>query len=117
MVAVPQVASVDPVNSTVLGLFTQHGFPGLRGGDGQRRVQVIGQRIVDRVDVRVGEQFLVAAEGTRNIVLFRKRLRAAQIAAGDCRHNPVARSVNGRDHAVPADVCGAEYPPTNLFRK
>ena len=31
--------------------------------------------------------------------------------------NSVARLVNGGDHALPADVGSAEYPPANLFHR
>ena len=44
-------------------LFAKHVLAGRRGLQRQRHVQVIGQRIVDRLDLGIGEQRLVAAVG------------------------------------------------------
>src|SRR5208283_2832176 len=52
-------------------LLAKHMLAGFRGLGSPRDVKLIGQRIVDRVDIRVGEKFLVGAEGFRNV----KRLR------------------------------------------
>ncbi len=46
------------------GLFAQHVLAGLRRGrERHRDVQVVGQRVVDGVDIGVGEQLFVAASG------------------------------------------------------
>ena len=42
-------------------LFAEHMLAGLGGLHGQRHVQLIGQRIVDGVDVGIGEQFFIRA--------------------------------------------------------
>ncbi len=47
--------------------FAQHMLAGLGGLDGQRHVQLIGQRIVDGIDVGIGEQLFVRAVGRGNV--------------------------------------------------
>ena len=41
------------------GLLTQHMFPRFERLDGPLHVQMVGQRIVDRIHIRVGQQRLV----------------------------------------------------------
>ena len=48
------------------GLLAQHMLPCFGGADGPRHMQVIRQRIVDRVDIGVRQQFLVGAVGAGN---------------------------------------------------
>ena len=57
-------------------LFAEHVLAGFGGLGGPGDVKLIGQRIVDRVDVGVGEQFLVGAVGRGNAERLRGRSRA-----------------------------------------
>ena len=64
-------------------LLAQHVLARLRGLDRPRHMQVVGQRIVDGVDVRVGEQLFVRAVGRGNAERGRLLLRLRKIARGD----------------------------------
>ena len=48
------------------GLFTEDVFAGFGGFDGPRHMHLIGQRIVDGINVRVGEQLFVRSVGFGN---------------------------------------------------
>jgi hypothetical protein len=65
-------------------------------------VQRVGQRVVDRVDLAVGEQVGVAV-GARDVVLARERLGALALAARD-RHHRRARRCLGADHEGRGDL-------------
>ena len=45
------------------GLFAEHVLPGLGRADGERNMEVIGKRIVDGLDFRIGEHLFVRAIG------------------------------------------------------
>ena len=64
-------------------LFAQHVLAGLGRLDRQRHVQVVRQRIVDRVDLRVGEHLLVRAVGLRNPELARGLFGTRTVARRD----------------------------------
>lgn len=54
-----------------------------RGFDCPLRMQAVGQRIVNDIHVRVGEQRFITSEGARDVMFFCKGLCASKIAAGD----------------------------------
>ena len=95
------------------GLFAQHVLAGLGGGDGHGHVQMIGQGIVDGVDIGIGEEFLVGtiglgdAEGAGGLGL-------AQIARGDGDDFGMGRFLNAGRDLGHADIGGRENAPADL---
>ena len=75
--------AVDLVQGQRQRLLAEHVLAGLGGPHRPLGVQVVRQRNVDRVDVRVGEQRLVAGDAARNPPLRRGRRRLVGVAAGD----------------------------------
>ena len=66
-------------------LFAEHVLACLGGAHGPRHVQVIGQRIVDRVDLRIGQHLLVGAVGFGNAEFARRRFGPRRVARRDAR--------------------------------
>ena len=64
-------------------LLAQHVLARFERGDRPLGVQPVGQRVVDRVDVGIGEQRGVGVVHLRDAVLRRERLGAAAIARRD----------------------------------
>ena len=62
------------------GLFAQYVLARLGGPTRPLHVHVVGERVVDDVDGRVSQEFLVGPVGRRDVVAFRKRLTAAEVA-------------------------------------
>ena len=74
--------------------------------DGPRYVQMIRQGIVDRVDIRVVDQFLVGAVSFGNVEVVRRRFGALAIARSNRRNfGPVAglhrRELRGLRRSAP----------------
>ena len=65
------------------GLLAQHVLAGLEGANGPVAVEPVGQRIVDGVEVAVGEEGVVVRVDHRNAVLRGELPRPARVA---CRH-------------------------------
>ena len=64
-------------------LLAQHVLAGFERGDRPLRVQPVGQRVVDRVDVGIGDERGVGVVHRRDAVLRRERVGAAAIARRD----------------------------------
>ena len=64
-------------------LLAQHVLAGFERAHAPGNMQVVGQRDVDRLDVRVGQQRLVATVGLGNAQLAGDTPRPCQIARGD----------------------------------
>ena len=62
------------------GLFAQHVLAAFGGRNRPLFVEMIGQRVVDRIDVGVGEQLAVGAVGLRQSQSFRRRLGFVMVA-------------------------------------
>ena len=73
-------------------LFAQHVLAGLGGSDRPLRVQAIRQRVVDRVDVRIGQQRLVRAVRALDAALSGIRLRrlAVRLPTATTVHSALA---------------------------
>ena len=67
-------------------LFAQHVLARLRRSDRPRHMQMIGQRIVDGVDLRILQQILVRPVRFGETQRPRRLLRPALVARGDRRH-------------------------------
>ena len=89
-------------------LFAEHVLAGFGGLDCPGNVQLIGQRIVDGVDVGVGEQLLVGAVGRGNTKLAGRLAGFGQIARGDGGNRGELALLHGGDHFFEADVGSAE---------
>jgi hypothetical protein len=73
-------------------------------------MQLIGQRIVDGVDVGIGEQLLVRAVGRGNAEFRRPLSRAlVEVARCDGCDGGELALLHGGDHFFEADVGGAEH--------
>jgi hypothetical protein len=90
-------------------LFAQHVLAGLRGGERERHVQVIGQRVVDGLDRRVGEQRLVRSVGPSDAVRGRRGVGRCLAARGDRRElDRRPGAAQGRDEFLGRD------PPSRM---
>ncbi len=97
------------------GLLAQHMLSGSEGLDGQGRVQVVRERVVDRVDIRVGEQRLVRSVGLGDSE-GRGGLPGPGLVPGRERDDlaPLA-GLHGRDDLVAGDLGGAQDTPSDCF--
>ena len=75
---------------------------------------MIGKRIVDRVDVRVGEEFLVRAVGRRNAKGGCRLLSFREIAGCNGDNTGVLALLHGGDDFCAPDTGGAENSPAEL---
>ena len=69
----------------------------LERADRPGHVQMVGQRIVNGVDVAVGEQFLVRAVGLFDAELGGDRLGPRQVARGNGRDGAELAAIGGRE--------------------
>ena len=80
-------------------------------------MHVVGQRIVDRIDVRVAKQLLIGSVGFFDTQLLGGLLRPAKIARGDCISGARLRALDAGDDLFQADFRGRNDPPLDrLFR-
>ena len=92
-------------------LLAQDVLAGPSRGDRPFGVQVVGQRDVDRVDVRVGEERLVGAVGPRDPELGRRPPPRARLARGDREDLAARRTAHPRDDLAKGDVGRREDAP------
>ena len=93
------------------GFFAKDVLAGLGGLDGPFGVQRIGQRDIDRVDVRVVEQGLVTAQRHGNVVVAGKGIGGGLAAAGHGVDLGTGRGAGRGDEGGDADSGGAEDAP------
>ena len=101
----------SPVGRTGERLLAQDVLAGLQGADAPLDVQMVRERDVDRLDLRVREQRLVASMGDGNPRGSGSVGGAAGIARGDRPHVAQVARVHGRNHAFERDPRCAEYSP------
>ncbi len=89
-------------------LLAEHMLPGLERADGPRRMQMIGQGDVDRVDRRVGDERLVAVEGAGQAERCRRLRGPSALARGDGDDLGAPAGAHAGDHLLPGDFRGAE---------
>jgi len=77
-------------------------------------VELVGERIVDGVDVGVGEEFLIATVGLRNIEGSGGGAGGVEAARGDGVYRRELAELHGGEDFFYADVCGAEYAPADF---
>ena len=95
-------------------LLAEHVLAGLECLHRPFDVQVVGQRVVDRLDLRIVEQCLIAAVAARNAEARGDVAGPLGIARGNGRDDAALARENGRDDALDADVRGTENSPDHL---
>jgi hypothetical protein len=77
-------------------------------------VQPVGERVVDRVDVRIGEQVLVGVVDGRDLVLGRELLGPATVTRRDRDHGRLVGQLTRRlHHRDRRDAGGTEDSDSN----
>ena len=94
-------------------LLAEHVLAGLHGADAPGHVQVVGQRVVDRLDVGIGQQGLVAPIGARDAELRRDTVGLGLVARGDRGDARVAATLHAGNDLPGRDKGGAEHPPVD----
>ena len=92
-------------------LLAQHVLAGPGRGDRPLRVEVVGQRVVHGIDVRIGQQVLVRAERARDAEPGRGGLGTAQITRGDRDDLTPRGRGRGRDDLLDPDLGRREDAP------
>ncbi len=90
------------------GLLAEHVLARFECGDRPLGVQPVRQRVVDGVDLGVGEEVGVRVEDARDAVLGGERIGARAIARGDRHHLGFRRGAGGLDHGRRRDARRAE---------
>ena len=72
--------------------FAKHMFASLRGLDRNWNVKVIRQRVIDRLNVGIGEQLVVASVSFLDSKSARNILRSVEITRGDGVDRPRGRA-------------------------
>jgi hypothetical protein len=80
-----------------------------------RDVQVVGQRVVDRLDLGIGQQRLVGAIGLRDAELLGRRLGPRLVARRDAGDDDALGLQHGRDDFLHADLGRADDAPDHRF--
>ena len=94
-------------------LLAQHVLAGLERGDRPLRVQPVRERVVDRVDVGIGDERRVGVVHLRDAVLRRERVGPAAIARRDRADRRFADVARGLDHGRRRDARRAEDADPN----
>ena len=108
-------------------LLAQHVLAGLHRADRPRDVQLVGQRIVDRLDRRIGQQLLIGAIGAGDAERLGRRLRFREVARGDRvdmrdlaalhRREEPSRGRSWRRRARPTRLYASSHPPLRRRRR
>ena len=96
-------------------LLAEDGLAGLERGEGPASVQPVGQRVVDGVDGRVGEQGLVAVVDGRDPPLPREPFGPRPVAGRDRDHLDVGDLLGRFQKGARGDAGGAECPDAKRF--
>ena len=91
-------------------LLAQHVLAGFECGDRPLRVQAVRERVVDRVDIGVGDQRLVRVAHLRDAVLRRERVGTAAIASGHRADDRLVDVARGLDHGAGAMRAAPRIP-------
>ena len=90
-------------------LLAEHVLAGLQRADRQRFVVAVGQRVVDGVDVVVGEEFVVGAVDVLDAVLAGEGAGAGDVARCDGGDDDVVDDLRRRQQRHRRDARGAEH--------
>src|ERR1022692_684592 len=95
-------------------LLAEHVLSGLGRAHRPGHVQVIGQRVVDRLDFRIGQQFLVGTVGFRNAEGGGRLLGLRQVARGDGGDLAPLATLHGGYDLLHGYIGGAQDAPTDF---
>ena len=97
------------------GFFAEDVLAGFGGADGPGDVELVGERVVDGVDVGVGEEFFVGAVGGGDVELRGDGAGFGEVARGDGGDGGVLAALHGGDDFSDADAGGGEDAPADFF--
>ena len=89
------------------GFFTQNVLAGSDRSKVPRPVQAVWKRVVDRLDLRVVNHFLIRVQDPFNVSVLGEVLGSAPIAGGD-RHQSMSGVACGFDDGLVADSRGSQ---------
>ena len=95
--------------------FAEHMLACLGGARGPRQVHVIGQRIVDGVDFRIGQHLLVRAVGLGNAEAARRRLCSRLVARRDAHDLAALAGLHCRNDPRHGNLRNAQHTPSNFL--
>ena len=101
-------------NGQTQGLLAKNVLAGLGGLDAPGNVKMVGKRIVDRVDIGIGQKLLVRAIGRGNAKRSRRLPGLGKIARCNRGHSGVFALLHRWKDFLEADVCGAENSPAEF---
>ena len=97
------------------GFLAQNVLAGFSGLDGPGDVEMMGKRIVDGVDSRIGDEFFIRAVSGGNAKRGCCLPSPGQIAGCDGHDAAVLAELHARDDFLETDIGGAEYSPVKLL--
>src|SRR5579885_381700 len=80
-------------------------------------MQVIGQGIIDRVDLRVCQQLLIGAIYFRDAKPGSYRLASFQVPRRQSRNTTIRSLLHGRNHRLDSNIGGAQDAPANFIHQ
>jgi hypothetical protein len=95
-------------------LFAQHVLAGLGCFDGPGNMQLVGQRVVDGLDLRIGQQFFVRSVSVGDAQRARCFLGLVVVARSDGSHLAPLTLLHGRDDLLHPDGGRAQNSPSNF---
>jgi len=98
------------------GFFAKDVLAGFGGFRGPGNVKLIGERIVNGVDFRIGEELLVRAIGFGNVESGGGFSGFFEVARGDCGDGCESALLHGGQNFLEADVGGTQDSPAKLPR-
>ena len=107
---------VDALDGHAQRLLAEHVLAGLERTHRPRHVQRVRQRHVDRVDVRIGQQVVVACVTPWDAELLRDRAGLLLVAGRDGQQRRAGGLVHRRNHPLRGDVRRTEHPPVHRSR-
>lgn len=94
-------------------LFAEDVLTGFEGLDGPGDVEVIGEGVIDGVDIGIGEEFLVGAVGAGDAELVGGGAGLGEFAGGDGEDLTMLALLHGGDDFIETDFGGTEDAPTD----
>ena len=96
------------------GLLTEDVLAGAHGPDGPLGMEVVRERVIDRVDGRVVDELLVGLMGPREAEPSGPILSPGLVARSDAGEDAVPGLEDGRDEGLLGDPRASQDAPTDL---
>ena len=96
-------------------LFTEHVLSSFGRFDRPRHMELIRQRVVNRIDLRICEKFVIGPVSSRNAERGCGRLGACEITRGDRIDARKLPQLHGRQNFLDANIGSTQDSPTNDF--